>query len=183
MELSFDKIRVIRNKRNEEHESKDYLADLFNLASLCRTIGRLGWGERKRKRAGHNGNGKERRFLFPSSPARFPFFHYRDTQREPLRWKESYYAFHLGPSSSIFVLEFSYHPHESAQVLVYPSTATLKTSHPCFLFYSLFCLAWLRMLCYYPRSFKHTTRAQQFKSFLHAHYWPVCRRSPSPQEK
>ena len=25
-----------------------------------------------------------------------------DTQREPLRWKESYYAFHLGPSSSIF---------------------------------------------------------------------------------
>lgn len=64
-----------------------------------------------------------------------------DTQREPLRWKESYYAFHLGPSSSIFVLEFSYDLHESAQVLVCPSTATLKTNHPCFLFYSLFYLA------------------------------------------
>ena len=98
-----------------------------------------------------------------------------DTQREPLRWKESYYAFHLGPSSSIFVLEFSYHLHESEQVLVCPSTATLKTNHPCFLFF-LFSL--ISMLCYYPRSFKHTTSAQQFKSFLHAHYWPVCTRPP-----
>ena len=98
-----------------------------------------------------------------------------DTQREPLRWKESYYAFHLGPSSSTFVLEFSYHLHESEQVLVCPSTATLKTNHPCFLFF-LFSL--ISMLCYYPRSFKHTTSAQQFKSFLHAHYWPVCTRPP-----
>ena len=87
-----------------------------------------------------------------------------DTQREPLRWKESYYAFLLGPSSSIFVLEFSYHLHESAQVLVCPSTATLFSP--------------ISMLCYYPRSFKHTTSAQQFKSFLHAHYWPVCTRPP-----
>ena len=101
-----------------------------------------------------------------------------DTQREPLRWKESYYAFHLSPSSSIFDLEFSYHLHESAQVLVCPSTATLKTNHPLFLilFFILFSL--ISMLCYYPRSFKHTTSAQQFKSFLHAHYWPVCTRPP-----
>ena len=105
-------------------------------------------------------------------------FHYRDTQREPPRWRESYCTSHLGPLSSIFVLEFSYHLHESAQVLACPSTATLKTNNPCFLFYSLFYLAWLSMLCYYPRSFKHTASAQQFKSFLHAHYWPVCRRPP-----
>ena len=39
------------------------------------------------------------------------------------------------------------------------------------------------MLRYYPRSFKHTTSAQQFKSFLHAHYWPVCADVPLPSGK
>ena len=53
MELSFGKIRVISDKRNEEHENK---------ASSRRSISPLcvegGWGERKRRLAGHNGKGK-----------------------------------------------------------------------------------------------------------------------------
>lgn len=135
---------------------------------MCRTVGRL--GRKKKKARGAQWEG-EREKIFPSSPALFLWI----PSGSLCVGKGVYYAFHLGPSSSIFVLEFSYHLHESEQVLVCPSTATLKTNHPCFLFF-LFSL--ISMLCYYPRSFKHTTSAQQFKSFLHAHYWPVCTRPP-----
>ena len=154
---------------------KRVLVDLSRLfVSYCREAGR-----KKKTARGAQWEGEREKIPLPIVSRALSM----DTQRELLRWKESYYAFHLGPSSSIFVLEFSYHPHESAQVLVCPSTATLKTNHPCFLFYSLFYLAWLSMLRYYPRSFKHTTSAQQFKSFLHAHYWPVCRRPPPLRKK
>ena len=135
MELSFGKIRVISNKRNEEHESKASSRRSIS-PQLCRTVGRL--GRKKKKARGAQWEGEREKIPLPIVSRALSM----DTQWEPLRWKESYYAFHLGPSSSIFVLEFSYHPHESAQVLVYVlPTATLKTNRPCFLFYSLFYLA------------------------------------------
>ena len=60
----------------------------FSLLSRGRFVLWGGWGERKRKRAGHDGKGKQRReapafSLFPSFAARFLFFNYcyfyRDT--------------------------------------------------------------------------------------------------------
>ena len=103
---------------------KRVLVDLSRLfVSYCREAGE----KEKESARGTMGRGKRE----DSSSHRLPrafYFSSRDTQQEPLRWRESYYAFHLGPLSSIFVLEFSYHLHESAQVLVCPPTIHVSYS-------------------------------------------------------
>lgn len=59
----------------------------------CLCVIGSGWGERKRKRAGHDRNGKERReastfSLFPSFPVHFLLFDYWDTQQDQASTEE-----------------------------------------------------------------------------------------------
>ena len=101
-----------------------------------------------------------------------------DTQRQPLRWKRSLLCIPLRPLVVDFCSGIFLWPAWIRSSSGMSFNSNLKNQPSLFLILFFILFSPISMLCYYPRSFKHTTSAQQFKSFLHAHYWPVCTRPP-----